>query len=94
MSSRYKDFTITVEGGAGRYTVDASGPGGINIDPIPCHLTLDEAFIGDVERVKWGVQPAGGSLDDLMVRILENRLWLTDGSSPQPVAVPALTPTE
>lgn len=53
-------------------------------------VSLDAHGIGarpddPTDRVRW---------DDLMVRILENRLWLTDGSSPQPVAVRALTPTE
>jgi|GEM_PF-2114585 len=69
MKPNYEDFRITVEGQDGRYTVEATGPGGINIDPLPFALDRDDGFLGDLEHIRWGIEPAGRSLHELLVEV-------------------------
>ena len=69
MTIAYEDFKLIVTGADGHYSVQAAGPGGINIDPIPFTLERSDQLIGDLEHIKWGLDPDEMTLSEIMIQV-------------------------
>jgi len=65
----YRDFTITVNGGRGAYTVEARGPDEIGVPPAP--LDWPVSYFTEFERIQAGEAPTRAQMQELGTRLFD-----------------------